>query len=114
MSSVRQLALAQSRTRRREASGSGCYRDVLNVRASVTPRNFACGFWRRRLLLVGIKFGSEAKLLVSGCKCSSGKASRTCPVACAGDDVGCVVGETRAGSMIGGVVIVTDERLDVG
>ncbi len=35
-------------------------------------------------------------------------------VACDGDDVGCVSRETRAGSMVGGVAIVTDERSDVG
>ncbi len=38
---------------------------------------------------------------LSGCKYSTGKATRACPVACVGDDVGCVVGETRAGSVQG-------------
>ncbi len=50
---------------------------------------------------------------LGGCNCSSGKASRACPVACDGDDVGCVARETRAGSMVGGVAIATDERSDV-
>ncbi len=50
---------------------------------------------------------------LDGCTCSSGKASRACPVACVREDAGCVVGETIAGSMVGGVEIVTDERADV-
>ncbi len=32
-------------------------------------------------------------------------------MACVGDDVGCVAGETRAISMVGGVATVTDERM---
>ncbi len=34
-------------------------------------------------------------------------------MACAGDDVGCVAGESGAGAMVSGVAVVT-ERPDVG
>ncbi len=35
-------------------------------------------------------------------------------MACAGNGVGCVAGEVGAGAMVGGAVVVADERPDVG
>ncbi len=35
-------------------------------------------------------------------------------MACAGDYVGCVSGGSGADSVVGGVAVVTDKRLDVG
>ncbi len=48
---------------------------------------------------------------LGGCTFSSGKAPGACPMACSGDDVGCVVGEAGAGSIEGDVA---DERPDGG
>ncbi len=51
---------------------------------------------------------------MGGSRCSSGKALRARPVACAGNGVGCVAGEARAGAVVGGATVVADERADVG
>ncbi len=51
---------------------------------------------------------------VGGCRCSSGKAPRARPVACAGYGFDCVVGEAGAGAVVGGAAVVADERSDVG
>ncbi len=51
---------------------------------------------------------------MGGCRCSSGKAPRARPVACAGNGVGCVAGEAGAGVVEGGGAVVADERPDVG
>ncbi len=51
---------------------------------------------------------------MGGCRCSSGKAPRARPVACAGNGVGCVGGEARAGAVVGGAAVVADERPYVG
>ncbi len=59
-------------------------------------------------------FGSETKQKLGGCRYSSGKAPRARPVACAGNGVGCVAGEARAGAVVGGAAVVADERPDVG
>ncbi len=48
------------------------------------------------------------------CRCGGGKAPRARPVACAVNGVGCVAGETGAGAVAGGAVVVADERPDVG
>ncbi len=50
---------------------------------------------------------------MGGCRCSSGKAPRARPVACAGNGVGCVGGEARAGAVVGGAAVVEDERPQV-
>ncbi len=39
---------------------------------------------------------------------------RARPVACAGNDVGCVAGEANAGAVVGGAAVVADEWPDVG
>ncbi len=51
---------------------------------------------------------------MGGCRCSSAKAPRARPVACAGNGVGCVAGEAGAGAVVGGGAVVADERPDVG
>ncbi len=43
---------------------------------------------------------------MGGCGCSSGKAPRARPVACAGNGVGCVAGEAGAGAVVGGAAVV--------
>ncbi len=51
---------------------------------------------------------------LGGCGCSSGKAPRARPVACAVIDVSCVTRVAGAGAMVVGAAIVADERPDVG
>ncbi len=51
---------------------------------------------------------------MGGCRCSSGKAPRARSVACAGNGIGCVAGEARAGAVVGCAAAVADERSDVG
>ncbi len=42
------------------------------------------------------------------------KAPRARPVACVGNDVGCIAGEAGTGALVGGAAVVADERPDVG
>ncbi len=45
---------------------------------------------------------------LGGCRCSNDKRPRASPVACADHSVGCVAGGAAAGSVVGGVAVVTD------
>ncbi len=49
-----------------------------------------------------------------GRRCSSGKAARARPVACARNGVGSIAGEAGAGVMVVGGAVFADERPDVG
>ncbi len=51
---------------------------------------------------------------LGGCMHSNDKTPRASLVACASECVGCGAGEAGAGSVVGGVAAVTDERPDVG
>ncbi len=51
---------------------------------------------------------------MGGCRCSSGKAPRARPVACAGNGGGCVAGKAAAGAVVGGAAVVANEGPDVG
>ncbi len=52
--------------------------------------------------------------MLGGYKFGSDRSPRSCEMACAGDDIACVSGKAAAGSMVGAVVVNTDERSDVG
>ncbi len=51
---------------------------------------------------------------MGGCSCSSGKAPRAQPVACAGNGIDCIAGEAGAGAVVGGAAVAADERPEVG
>ncbi len=62
----------------------------------------------------GVLFSNKAAWKrVGGCRCSSGKASRARPAACAASGVDCVAGEAVAGAVVGGAAVFADERKDV-